>query len=337
LRRAVALDPSYSEAWTWLGNALLFRARYREAEEAYERAVALDPLFPPAVGNLAMLAVELKDDAAIERLLARVRRAGARPELVNSIIAERAHSSGDYSSALKLLSEHGVDANGRPKRLLWLNWFEGLTATGHYDALHRINGCPDWYAPMLKGQTLPPTIFEGKPVTPEEFWTSLFFSAPASRAMVNLGQSRELVSFYRAGFSNADAFITETTQWDLFPELAASVAVAMKKQGMDEEAAYLLDAASRQLEQVLKRFASRKAAGRLALVRAAQGERAQALSLLELALRRGWLPDGHNIALDLAREPAFAGLRGDAGFEASRRRILGHIAKERAELGPLKV
>jgi Tfp pilus assembly protein PilF len=337
LRRAVTLDPNYSEAWNWLGNSLVFQARYREAEAAYERAVALDPLFPPAVGNLTIMAAELKDDAAIERLLAKVRRAGASPELVNSIIAEWAHSSGDYSSALRLLSEHGLDANGRPKRLLWLNWFEGLTATGHYDALHRVTGCPDWYAPLLKGQRLPPKVFVGKPVTPEEFWTSLFFSAPASRAMVNRGQSRELVSLYRAGFNNADAFISETTQQDMLPSLAVNVAMAMKGQGLDEEAAYLLNAAATQQEQVLKRFASRKATGRLALVRAAQGERAQALALLETALRRGWLPDGHTVALDLAIEPAFAGFRSDPQFEASRRRILDHIAKERAELGPLRV
>ena len=337
LRRAVELDPSYSEAWNWLGNSLLSQARSREARAAYERAVAIDPLFAPAVGNLTIMAVESNDPAAIDRLLARVKRAGASPELISSIAAERSQSSGDYSSALKLLSEHGLDANRRAKRLLWLNWFEGLTATGHYDALHQITGCPDWYAPLLKGQRLPPKIFEGKPVTPEEFWTSLFFSAPASRAMLDLGQSRELVQLYREGFRNADAFISETSQRDMLPELAASVAVAMKKQGMDDEAAYLLNAASLRLEQALKRSTSRTATGQLALVRAAQGEREQAVSLLETALRRGWLPNGHSILLDLAKEPAFAELRGNPRFEATRRHVLRHIAKERAELGTLKV
>ena len=337
LRRSVALDPSYSEAWNWLGNALTFQARYREAEAAYERAVALDPLLAPAVGNLTMTAVELNDAAAITRLMERIKRAGASPELIDSVRAEQAQSSGDYSSALKLLSETGVDAKGRPKRSLWLNWFEGLTAIGHYDALHRITGCPDWYALLLRAQRLPPKIFEGKPVAPEEFWTSLFFSAPASRAMITLGQSRELVALYREGFRNADAFISETAQRDMLPELAVNVAVALKGQGMDEEADYLLNAASIQLERVLKRSPSRRATGRLALVRAAAGEHAQALSLLDAALRRGWLPNGHSVTLDLAKEPAFVELRGNPRFEAARKHILDHIAKERAELGPLKV
>ena len=52
LRRAVALDPSYSEAWNWLGNSLSSQGRYRDAMASYERAVALDPLLSPAVANL---------------------------------------------------------------------------------------------------------------------------------------------------------------------------------------------------------------------------------------------------------------------------------------------
>jgi hypothetical protein len=59
--------------------------------------------------------------------------------------------------------------------------------------------------------------------------------------------------------------------------------------------------------------------------------------MLETALKRGWLPDGRTIALDLAREPAFNRLRGNPRFQAARDRILNHVAKEQAELGPLKV
>jgi hypothetical protein len=61
------------------------------------------------------------------------------------------------------------------------------------------------------------------------------------------------------------------------------------------------------------------------------------LSLLRQALDLGWLPDARWDALDLAQEPAFHALRGDPQFERQRKRILDHIARERAELGPLKV
>jgi hypothetical protein len=61
------------------------------------------------------------------------------------------------------------------------------------------------------------------------------------------------------------------------------------------------------------------------------------LALLDLAVRRGWFPDGRAAALDLADEPAFRSLRGEPRFEALRKRLLDHIAREQAELGPLKV
>ena len=337
LRRAVALDPNYSEAWNWLGNSLSSQGRYRDAMASYERAVALDPLLSPAVANLSLTARELNDQAAVDRVQQRVSRAGASAELLFALQADDAQAQGDYSSALKLLSQHGVDESGRPKRLLWESWFNSLTGIGHYDILHGITACPDWYAPLVSGKALPPTSFEGKPVTPEEFWTSMFFSTPASRAMVKFGRSRDLLSLYRDGFQNADEFVSVTGQRNMLPELAANLAFALRAHGRDEEARYLLASASRRLEQVLERTPSRTASGRLALVRAAQGEDAQAVALLAAAQRKGWLPDGRTITLDLAEEPAFQSLKGDPGFEAVRKRILDHLARERAELGPLKV
>jgi hypothetical protein len=74
----------------------------------------------------------------------------------------------------------------------------------------------------------------------------------------------------------------------------------------------------------------------LAKIRAVQGDRPRALALLDRAAGRGWFPDGRATTLDLAEEPAYAPLRGDPRFEAVRKRALDHVARERAELGPLK-
>jgi hypothetical protein len=41
--------------------------------------------------------------------------------------------------------------------------------------------------------------------------------------------------------------------------------------------------------------------------------------------------------MDIGQDPAFRALRGDARFEAMRKRILDHVAKERAELGPVRI
>jgi predicted negative regulator of RcsB-dependent stress response len=114
--------------------------------------------------------------------------------------------------------------------------------------------------------------------------------------------------------------------------------VALRQAGSAAEADYLLAAAALTAENC-RRNAPRSAesAARLAYVRAAQGQKEEALRQLETAVSRGWLPDGRFQALDFAREPAFAALRGDPRLRELRRRVLGHIASERAELGPLRI
>lgn len=337
LRRAVALDPSYSEAWLWLGNSLVGQSRVKEAKAAYERAVAIDPLLYPAVGNLTAMDIELGDEAALDRLIETITRAGASPQTVASLKVEQAYARGDFSRSIALLRAFPFEGGGRPNPALWDGWFETLTALGYFDKLHGITGCPDWYAPLISGKALPPITFENKPVTPEEFWTSQFFSAPASRAMVQLGHSRDLVKVYRAGFRDADDFISRTSRYGMIGELVPNLAVALRETGSQAESSYLLSATSMRLEESLKRGPRREAIGNLAMIRAAQGDSARALPLLDLAVRRGWFPDGRAAALDLAREPAFQSLRGDPRFEALRKRLLDHVARERAELGPLKV
>lgn len=154
--------------------------------------------------------------------------------------------------------------------------------------------------------------------------------------MVRLGHSRDLVAVYRAGFRDADDFITRTGRYGMLGALAPNLAVALEETGHRDEASYLLSATAIRLDQVVKRAPRRDETAQLATVRAAQGERAQALELLDSAIRLGWFPDGNTTPIDLAQEPAFERLRGDPRFEADRKRLLDHVARERAELGPLK-
>ena len=337
LRRAVTLDPNNSEAWNWLGNSLSSQSRLKEALVAYEHAVDIDPLLSPAAGNLAATAIEIDDRAAFHRLLQKITKAGASPETITSLEVQEANARGDFSRSIQLLRAYPFEKNGRPAGPLWDGWFDTLTALGYYDKLHNITGCSDWYVSMLGGKTLPPTSYNGKPVTPEEFWTSIFFSAPASRAMVRLGHSKDLVKLYRAGFRDADDFISRTVRYNMLAQLAPTLAIALEEKGDEDEASYLLSAAARRLEQALKRVPRRDGSAQLAMVRAAQGDRKDALALLDAAIRMGSFPDGRRVALDLAQEPAFRDLRGDPRFESLRKRMLDHVARERAELGPLKV
>lgn len=337
LRTALALDPSNSDAWNWLGNSLGGQSRLAEAKAAYEHAVAIDPLFYPAISNLTGVDVDLQDQPALDWLVRTVTKAGASPQTVASLKVERAYALGDFSRSITLLKAFPFEGGGHPNPVLWHGWFETLTALGYFDKLHGITECPDWYAPLLGGKVLPPTNVDNRPVTPEEFWTSVFFSAPASRAMVELGHSRDLVALYRAGFRDGDDFISRTSRYGMLGELAPTLAIALRQTGSRAEASYLLSATSMRLEEVSKRAPRAQTIAQLAMIRAAQGDPARALPLLDLAVRRGWFPDGRGAALDLAREPGFQSLRGDPRFEALRKRILDHIARERAEIGPLKV
>lgn len=336
-RRAIALDPGYADAWMWLGDAFYRQRRLSEAMDAYQRAIAIDPLLWPAVQSLASTATEIGDDPALDRLMLDLARAGADPMLVGSVRADRLMLSGDYSGAIRVLEGLGLDPKGRTPPALWFNWFEALSGIGRTEHLHPITGCPDWYAPLLEGKIAPPTVMEGRPVSPQEFWTSFFFSHPASRMLVERGRSSDLVKLYRAAFTDADDFITRTDRHGLLSGLAPTLAVALRHAGQGDEADYLLAAAANEIGPAAQSASNRLAKAELATIRASQGDNRQAIALLTDAIRRGWLPNGRQHALDLAREPAFAGLRGDPRFEAIRGRILAHIARERAELGPLRV
>lgn len=338
LRRALELDPSDAEAWNWLGNSLNSQYRPREALSAYQRALALDPLWQVPADNLVTTATDLGDSKAVNDLIDELQRAGASSVAIAHIRAEAMFGQGDYSGAVQLLMKIGRNEQGAALPLAWPTWFQTLSALGYFDTMHPITGCPEWFAPMVAGKALPPTEVAGKKVTPEEFLTSLFFSAAASRSLVNHGRSEDLARIYHEGFPTSDQFISRSTDDEMFVELVPTIAVALNQTGKPQEASYLLSVAAGQVERGLG-FSPRypKALFRLALIRAAQGQRDSAARLLSEAIARGFRPDGHAVALDLADEPAFRALRGEPRFEAARKRILDHIAQERAELGPLKL
>ncbi|HEY1145670.1 MAG TPA: hypothetical protein VGE84_04955, partial [Allosphingosinicella sp.] len=136
---------------------------------------------------------------------------------------------------------------------------------------------------------------------------------------------------------NADDFISQTDRRNMLPELAVNLAAALNREGARPEAEYLLAATARRIEQSIRQTPDRDSIALLAFVRAGQGDREQAIALFERALRQGWFPNGRDASIDLAEEPALASLVADPRFAAIRKRILDHVARERAELGPLKV
>lgn len=338
LRRAVALDPSYAEAWNWLGITLHGSYRYREAITAFERAIEIDPLWLPPMPNLVWSANELGDRRPIDRLFKRLERARASNELIKTAQAEDLLDRGDYSGSLGALRSLGTDSEGRPAPAAFPQVIDLLFLLGYVDQAVQLTGLPEGYAEMIRSERLPPRSLNGRILSPTEFWSTIFFTPHAARAMVNLGKEAELVRLYDAAFENADELISGGDKGVPTVALAPTVSVALKAQGRSKEAEYILataaelaEAGTRASPQARQPFAD------LAIIRAAQGERDKALRLLSIAVRRGWMPDGARQTLDLAQEPAYRAFRSDPRFEALRKQVIGHVQRERAELGLLTI
>jgi TolB-like protein/Tfp pilus assembly protein PilF len=338
LRRALALDPGYAEAWNWLGNALSSQSRANEAVAAYKRALDLDPLWSTPALNLLSVARDAGDGKALGPVLAKLSASGADNQLIHTLQAEDRLLAGDYSAALKLLLLDGnIDERQSTTARVDI-WIDVLTRLGYPEAATRHVGAPDWYAAVVRSQRPPPTSAGGKAITAADFWEMPCLFNLGGRALVNLGQSNELVRLYRERFGDADGFISELRPAGLLVNEVPTLAVALRSTGRQAEADYLLAAAATRAETAV-RIAPQSAdrIAMLAYVRAAQGQHEQAVQMLAAANARGWLPDGRYYAIDLAQEPAFAAFRRDRRFQALRKRVLDHIASERAEFGPLTI
>lgn len=156
--------------------------------------------------------------------------------------------------------------------------------------------------------------------------------------MIKLGRGGMLVDSYRRGFESRQDFLT-TLNTHGYPDVVIpSLAIALQSSGQAFEAEALLKAIENKVETRVERLpGDHDAAWQLARIRAAQGRENDAIGLLSRALDQGWLPDGWFYPLDIADDPPFRTLRGDRRFERLRRRILAHIARERAELGPVRI
>lgn len=338
LRRAVELDPGNSEAWTWLGNVRHQQFRPNDAMQAYWRALDIDPLWMPAATNLASDLAKSGNVRAVERLAERIDRTGSDPELAVYIRSMASIHGGDYSAGLaRLLAYRRSNLHGSTG-VAKEGLFHGLNRLGYYREAKKLWDGDEWFAPVLRGEAIPPDVIDGIKVGPRDYWLADHFPAYASRAAIKLGHAGELVDKYRRGFRSSGDFIVSLTAAGSLQKVTPNLAVALIETGDKSEAGRLVAAADQWTAQGLARSGNdRDLMLELARIRAVQQRRTEALDLIAGAVGRGWLPDGLQDSLDLADEPAFRDLRGDPRFEALRARILTHIARERKELGPVNI
>ena len=121
----------------------------------------------------------------------------------------------------------------------------------------------------------------------------------------------------------------------ILPDIAPSAALALKSAGDADQARQLLELAEKRLSESDSGNVEQQV--RRARIYAVQGKNNEAIGLLSSAIRSGWLPPYHPIHTDIALDPPLNELGVDPRFEQLRQQILGHLKKERAELGPVRL
>jgi TolB-like protein/DNA-binding winged helix-turn-helix (wHTH) protein/tetratricopeptide (TPR) repeat protein len=153
----------------------------------------------------------------------------------------------------------------------------------------------------------------------------------AAKLMLNAGRSHELVATYDSptgllGLRRGQRVGT------CFLQSAAILAIALRAEGRNDEAASILASADAAIQAAYRRgpvplWFEDDAAGIWAL----QGKPDMAVDALDRALRRG---SSHSTRTDLptlGAEPAFRALRGNAPFEKVRAKYDAHFTRERLE------
>jgi hypothetical protein len=179
-------------------------------------------------------------------------------------------------------------------------------------------------------------MFDALKVPPERFWSELPMPIAMGRVYVISGRHSSLVRKYD-GIGASPQKVRQLTGSDYaFASVAPILAVALERSGRRDDAAKLLALGEAAARQARKDRASNQPVY-LARIYAAQGRNHEALKLLARAFDDGWFPISPELPTDLALDPPMVRFKGNPTFEQIRKRILTHIAKERAELGPVSL
>jgi TolB-like protein/Tfp pilus assembly protein PilF len=331
LHRALALDPSDVEAMNWLANSLDGKSQRAEKLRLYSKIVEIEPLWWPALLNKLNLLFETGNSAAAEQELARVERLGD-TKMSAFIKMEMLKRKGDLSGAVNVGLGYYRTASPDERELVASLLWPKLLQLGYFDIADRISAPPGDWVPLIRTNDPRALDMIEASMPPKAFWT--YGPLPVVLAKVYLlnGQGPRMAKQYRAVALTPEQF-EQIVGKDSLAEIAPSVALALRSAGDDGQARRLLALAEERAKSI--ESTDPDAMVTLARIYAVQGRSNDAIGLLSSAHRSGWLPPYLPIHTDLMLDPPFRELRNDPRFQALRQQILRHLAKERAELGPV--
>jgi TolB-like protein len=326
LQLAAKLDPNDSEIWGHLAQTYEGGGNYPAALDAWRNAVRIDPLSPRNSYSAASIARALGyEDESRFYALRFARDSDPQPFWSFMSRAGMKDGEGDLSAALKyaLMAKAVADPGHRVFANLEISG--ALRSAGYLEQARNFVHVDAMTWGLWHGQP-PARMIEPESV---EAPTGLIL-----KTLVNHHRGAEVVAYYKRRFESAEAMVGPANDHEETLRDGATIALALAQTGHRDEANHLLDLLRREA-------AKRLAAGRVprdypalvATVEAAAGNRNRAVALLEQADRNKWF---YGPALpDMADEPAYKLLAGDARFE----RVVAHQrawqAKERREMAPL--
>ena len=330
LRRAVQLDPNDYESLNWLAISLDV-TQSREMLQLYSKIVEIEPLWWPAILNKINLLFDLGNSAAVEQELARVERLGA-TGLIASTKIKLLTNRGDLSSAVNVGIGYLRQASPSEREFIANFLWQPLAQLGYLDVADKVSPPPNASYIRYIRQNDPRAIgmIEAE-MPPRKYWSFALLAIVGSRVYLLNNQGPRLAKRFQAVASTPEQFEALVGKEQL-PDVAPMAALALRSAGDTQQARRLLELAE---ADATKLKPNKDQQVTLARIYAVQGRTDEAIGLLSSAIRAGWLPPYLPILPDIQLDPPLAELRKDPRFEQLRQQILGHLAKERAELGPV--
>lgn len=333
LRRAMSLDPNDIEAIHWLANSLDAATEVKEKLRLYSEVVEREPFWWPAILNKIDTLYKMGNLAAVEEELARVERLGEEflgAAIRSQLLARKGDLSGAINAALPAYKRAPADQ----RQLLIRGLHLPLLQLGQFEAADIIFPPPFPWVPYIRRNDPKVIDMIEAALPPQQFWTSGPLPHVAGRVYLLSNQGERLTKRYRAVASTPEQFAALVGP-SQFPDLAPLVALAFRAAGDEAKAKEILDLAEATASTEPAPDGDQQV--RVARIYAVQGRTDAAIGLLSTAVRRGWLPNYLPLHTDIGIDPPLAELKKDARFEPLRQQILRHLAKERAELGPIRV
>jgi TolB-like protein/DNA-binding winged helix-turn-helix (wHTH) protein/cytochrome c-type biogenesis protein CcmH/NrfG len=333
LRRAVALDSNNSENLIGLGTALRAEGDFERELTTYRQAMAIDPLWYRTTGLTAITLAEMGERSEAEAVVGRgLPDKGAN---LNIALGRIAWTFADYSEAAR---QWAVVVKSNSPR--WANTAQRTLHDATYGVGVRTGPIVDVPEPPAIRSNwrvwmdAPPSPAEWRKRNRDPIATEVYRKPNllAAKLMLNSGRWRELVVTFDSPVGLFGLAPGRRVRVDQVAE-APIAALALRLASRGAEADRLLREAEAAVRTAHRRgrvpvFFDADAATILAV----QGRKAEALTALELAFRRGWRQNGYADVRDIRDEPAFHSLQGDPRFERLRARIAAHYARERAEI-----